>query len=95
MSVLPSVLWWAGDYGEARHDGVTLALRFCPILPGLQHVTRIDFAPRLRALIAVDGRERVMTDVERRQCSTILRRVAFSARAELLQPIGPDLGEEL
>ena len=96
--MIPTRLYWNGHTGRglAQHDGVSVELRFAPTLPGVQHMTTLVYCPGEWGIVRIAAdRERELDPIERRYCSCILRRVAFSARAECLQPMGSDVGDEL
>ena len=86
-------IYWYHHQGCAEHEGVVVALRNAPSLPGVQGLTELDFAPDLGVgqLRERCDRTRELSPHEQAACMLILKRVSHAARAAILEPIGPDL----
>lgn len=76
-------LWWDGDHGLARHDGVTVDLGHLPSIAGLpQHLRAIDFAPAMRVCMVRESAQawREMDAHERAVVQQFLVRIVEAVR---------------
>lgn len=80
----PTRLRWHHTVGVARHDGVQVELRRCPLLRGWECVTEIDYVPQVIAHVRIGCEAtRDMTADEQTAALAMLHRLAYVARGAL------------
>lgn len=83
-AMYPTRLRWHHTMGCARHDGVSVELTRAPDLPGMQHMTELDYIPHVIAVVRIGCEPtRDMTQAERTDAMTLLQQMASDARDAL------------
>ncbi len=80
-AIYPTRLRWSHRNGAARHDGVHVHLTQPPVLPGLEAMTEIDYAPNIVALVRIGCESmRDMSMDEMHDALALLHKMAHDAR---------------